>query len=54
VLSVNQDFEAAVAALTRYQELAPPAEARKADELLGNLKKSLAASKGRYQGRRGG
>jgi tetratricopeptide (TPR) repeat protein len=54
VLSVNQDFAGAVAALTKYQELVPAAEARKADELLGNLKKSLAASKERYHGRRGG
>ena len=43
VLSVNQEFAAAVAALRRYQELVPAAEARKADELLANLKKSLAA-----------
>ena len=48
VLSITQDFAAAITALTRYQELAPPAEARKADELLSNLKKSMAAkAKGR-------
>ncbi len=48
VLSLTQDYEAALTALTRYQELAPPQEARKADELLTTLKKSIAAkTKGR-------
>ena len=49
VRSINQDFSGAIAALTKYQEIAPPSEARKADELLTNLKNSLAAGVGRSQ-----
>jgi tetratricopeptide (TPR) repeat protein len=45
VLSINNEFGAAMNALTRYQRMVPPDEGRKADELLANLKKSLAASK---------
>jgi tetratricopeptide (TPR) repeat protein len=45
VLSINNEFGAAIAALTRYQEMVPPGEARNADELLQTLKKSLAAAK---------
>ena len=43
VQSINQDLDAAIAALTRYQELALPEDARNADELLRNLRQSLAA-----------
>ena len=45
VLSINNDFSAAISALTRYQEMVSPDEGHKADELLENLKKSLAAKK---------
>jgi Flp pilus assembly protein TadD len=41
VLSITQDFAAAVAALTRYQQLVPADEARDANVLLESLKKSL-------------
>ncbi len=47
VLSINNKLRAALAALTRYQEMVPAEEARKADELLETLKKSLATSVGR-------
>jgi tetratricopeptide (TPR) repeat protein len=43
VFSINQDFAAAIASLSHYQQMVPPHEARNADELLDNLKKSLAA-----------
>jgi tetratricopeptide (TPR) repeat protein len=43
-LSINNELGPAISALTRYQEMVPPDERRKADELLDNLKKSLAAS----------
>jgi tetratricopeptide (TPR) repeat protein len=45
VLSINSEWAAAISALIRYQELAPAEERRKADELLDNLTKSLAAAK---------
>ena len=45
VLSLNNEFGAAINALTRYQEMVPVDESRSTDELLSNLKKSLAASK---------
>ena len=45
VLSINNEFAAAVNALARYQEMVPAEEGRHADELLENLKKSLAATK---------
>jgi tetratricopeptide (TPR) repeat protein len=45
VLSITEQLDAAVSALTRYQQLTPPNEARKADELLDKLKKSLAVHK---------
>jgi Flp pilus assembly protein TadD len=45
VLSINNEFSAAISALTRYRELVPADEARNADELLENLKKSLAVTK---------
>ena len=44
VQAIRNDLGAAVSALTRYQELVPADEARNADELLHNLRKSLAAS----------
>jgi len=45
VQALNNDLAAALSAITRYQELVPDDEARMADELLCNLKKSLAAAK---------
>ena len=45
VQAINNDFAAAASALSRYQELVSDDEARNADELLRNLKKSLAAAK---------
>ena len=44
-LSINNDLAAAIGALTRYRELVPANEAHNADELLANLKKSLASAK---------
>ena len=45
VQAIKNDLRAAIGALTRYQELVPADEARNADELLLNLRKSLAAAK---------
>lgn len=45
VLSLNNELVAAIAALVRYQQLAPLEEARHADELLRALRQSLAAKK---------
>jgi len=45
VQAIKNDLRAAISALTKYQELVSPDEARHADELLLNLKKSLAAAK---------
>ena len=45
VQALNNDLAAAVSALIRYQGLAPEDDARNADELLENLKRSLAAAK---------
>ena len=45
VQAINNDLSAAVSALSKYQELVSEEEARNADELLHNLKKSLAAAK---------
>ena len=45
VQAIRNDLRAAIGALTRYQELVSPDEARHADELLLNLRKSLAAAK---------
>jgi Flp pilus assembly protein TadD len=42
VLAINNELAAAVRAVTNYQSLVPANEARKADELLVNLRKSLA------------
>src|SRR5262245_48383601 len=43
VQSINDDPAAAVAALTRYQQLVSAEEGRRADELLRDLRQSLAA-----------
>src|SRR5437016_2912924 len=45
VQALNNDLDAAVSSLSTYQELVPEAEGRIAEELLHNLKKSLAAAK---------
>ena len=45
VLAISKQFDAAVSALAKYQEMVPAADGQKADELLENLKKSSAASK---------
>jgi len=45
VQAINNDLGAAISALTKYQGLVPEDEARNADELLHNLRKSLAAAK---------
>jgi hypothetical protein len=42
--AIKNDLRAAISALTKYQELVSADEARHADELLLNLKKSLAAA----------
>ena len=44
VQALNNDLAGAVRTLVKYQELVPEAEGRKADELLRNLKKLLAAA----------
>jgi tetratricopeptide (TPR) repeat protein len=43
--AINNNLSAAMNALTRYQEMVPKEDGRIADELLNNLKKSLAAAK---------
>ena len=43
VQAINNELAAAVRALTQYQALVPAEEGRNADELLGTLKRSLAA-----------
>jgi tetratricopeptide (TPR) repeat protein len=45
VQAINNDLAAAVSALTKYQELVSESEGRNADELLRNLKRSLAAAR---------
>jgi len=45
VQAINNDLRAAISALTKYQELASKEEARNAEELLHNLKRSLAAAR---------
>ena len=47
VQAINNDFEAAVTALGKYRELVPEEEGRIAEELLDNLRKSLATAKSR-------
>ena len=44
VQAINNELAAAIGALTTYQQLVPKEEGRNADELLENLKKSLAAT----------
>ncbi len=45
VQAINNDFDAAVRAISKYQELVPEEEGRIAGELLQDLRKSLAAAK---------
>ena len=45
VQSINKELAAAVATLTRYQQLVSAEEARHADDLLRNLRQTLAAAK---------
>ena len=45
VQALNNDLDAAVSSLSTYQQLVPEDEGRIAEELLRNLKKSLAAAK---------
>jgi len=45
VQAIKNDLGAAISSLTKYQELVCENEARNADELLHNLKKSLIAAK---------
>jgi tetratricopeptide (TPR) repeat protein len=47
VQAINEEFAAAIAALTKYQELAAPADARHGDELLRALRQSLATKDSR-------
>ena len=44
VQAINNELAAAIIAVLRYQELAPANEGRNADELLLNLRRSLAAT----------
>jgi Flp pilus assembly protein TadD len=44
VQAINNDLTAAVVTLTKYQQLVPEAEGRNAEELLSNLKQTLAAA----------
>ena len=44
VQAINNELNPALISLTRYQEMVPANEGRKADELLDNLRKSLAAT----------
>ena len=50
VQSINHELAAAIATLVRYQQLVPADEARHADELLRNLRQSLAAAKDKRLG----
>ena len=50
VQAISNDLWAAIATLTRYQELVPPAEGRHVEELLENLRKSLTAAKDPHSG----
>ncbi len=49
VHAINQNLTASIDALTRYKELVSEEEGRKADELLENLKRSVAAASKRPQ-----
>src|SRR5256714_1343189 len=44
VQAINNEFDAAVTALNKYRELVPESEGRIAEELLQNLRKSLAGA----------
>ena len=44
VQAINHDLAAAAITLAKYQELVPEEEARNADELLQNLRNSLAST----------
>jgi tetratricopeptide (TPR) repeat protein len=48
VQAINNELAAAVSTLTKYQELVSEPEGRNADELLDNLKKSLAVKNPRF------
>jgi Flp pilus assembly protein TadD len=48
VQAINNDLMAAVNALTRYQDLVSAEDAQNADELLLNLRKTLAAKNSRF------
>jgi hypothetical protein len=41
--AINNDLAAALGSIAKYQQLVPPEEARKADELLRKLNKALGA-----------
>jgi hypothetical protein len=43
--TLNEDFRAAIAALSNYRELAPQADDVPADELLGILRRSVVHPK---------
>ena len=45
VRTINNNFDAAITALSKYQALVPEDEGRLADELLHNLRESLAPSR---------
>jgi len=44
--AINNDFDAAVSALGKYQQLVPADEGQNAEKLLQDLKKSLATARG--------
>ena len=48
VQSINHELADAIAALTKYQQLVSPEEGRNADELLRNLRQTLAARDSRH------
>ena len=50
VQSINNELAAAINTLTRYQQLVSADEARSADELVRNLRQSLAAKKDSWLG----
>jgi tetratricopeptide (TPR) repeat protein len=50
VQSINNELDTAIKTLTQYQQLVTTDEARNADELLRNLRQSLATNKGSRMG----
>ncbi len=52
VLAINDDFAAAVSAVSKYQLLVSPEEARIAEELIQSLRKSLGSGKNSRAGSR--